>query len=259
MIKIIESISQWQQLRTESFFRDKKLGFVPTMGALHEGHRSLLKRCRLENDYTVLSIFVNPTQFDDPNDLEKYPSSLEADIVMAQEERIDYIFMPSASEIYSDQYRYQVQENSLSNKFCGAHRPGHFNGVLTVVLKLLQLVKPQQVYFGEKDYQQLQLVKEMVNAFFIDTKVIGCPIVRDEEGLALSSRNRRLNPEQRLRAVEFAKLLKNTKSIPELIKQLQHSNIIVDYIEDYENRRLAAVKIDDIRLIDNCVILSPVD
>lgn len=255
MTEIIRTVAEWRQLRQGKIFKDRDVGFVATMGALHAGHRSLLQRARAENAISVLSIFVNPAQFDDPNDLKNYPKTLDADVVIAKAEKVDYLLLPEASEIYHDNYRYQISESKLSKQLCGAHRPGHFDGVLTVVLKLLQLVKPSRAYFGEKDYQQLLLVQEMVKAFFLDITIVPCPIVRDEDGLALSSRNRRLTAQQRQLAIKFAQLLQSDLPIPALRTQLESFEIVIDYIEDYINRRLAAVKIGPIRLIDNKIII----
>lgn len=251
MIKIIRSIDAWRTLRNTADFAQGSIGFVPTMGALHEGHCSLLRRARQENEIVVLSLFVNPTQFDDPNDLAKYPNTLESDLAIAEQEKVNYVFMPPAEEIYAEGYRYRVEELELSKQFCGEFRPGHFNGVLTVVMKLFQLVKPNFAYFGEKDFQQLQLIKGMVDAFFLDVVIVPCPTVRDADTLALSSRNLRLNPSERKIAVQFAQGLSQNFALPELKDYLEKLGIQVDYIADYKDRRLAAVRVGNIRLIDN--------
>jgi len=251
MTQIIETITEWRNICQSEKFQHKTVGFVPTMGALHAGHQSLLQRCRVENDLAVLSIFVNPTQFDDPNDLQRYPKTFAEDLALATTEEIDYIFFPSAKEIYADSYRYKISENTLSNQLCGQHRPGHFDGVLTVVMKLLQLIKPQRAYFGEKDYQQYELIKGMVTAFFLDCEIVPCPIIRADDGLALSSRNKLLTESERASAINFPELLQAKLSAAEVHKQLESLGFIVDYIEELNGRRFGAVRIGNIRLIDN--------
>ena len=251
MTEIIRSIKRLQEIRNELLKSDKTIGFVPTMGALHAGHASLLDRSRKENDISILSIFVNPTQFDDPKDLKNYPQTLEADSALAQKMGVAFIFVPTAQELYNDQYRYRVNESELSRLYCGAHRPGHFDGVLTVVLKLLMIVRAHRAYFGEKDFQQMKLVQGMTEAFFIDTEIVPCPIVRDEHGLALSSRNVRLTHEDREKALKFAGLL-NSDLTPQGIRvELEKVGVNVDYIDQYQDRRLGAVRIGNTRLIDN--------
>ena len=230
----------------------KSIGFIPTMGALHNGHLSLIKMSQKENKYTVVSLFLNPTQFNNSNDLKTYPSSLEEDIQILKSFSVDYVFMPEASSIYFDNYRFQVEEKEFSNELCGKDRPGHFTGVLTVVMKLLNIVNPDKAYFGEKDYQQLNLIKDMVSAFFMKVEIISGPTVRDDNGLALSSRNRRLNTEALKKAHIFAKKLKQKEiKINDLQQELEQNGIEVDYLEEKFNRRFAAVKINDVRLIDN--------
>jgi pantoate--beta-alanine ligase len=176
------------------------LGFVPTMGALHEGHLSLVRRSGSENDRTLVSIFVNPTQFDDPADLARYPRTLDADLAALRAEETDFVLLPRAEDFYRDGFQYRVTESRLSTILEGVHRPGHFDGVLTVVMKLLQVAQPDRAYFGEKDWQQLTLVRGMVEAFFVPVMVVACPTVREADGLALSSRNRNLVPSDRQRA-----------------------------------------------------------
>lgn len=251
MSKIFKSVKEWKEFRRSNQFFDKTIGFVPTMGNLHQGHRVLLERSVEENDFTVLSIFVNPTQFDNKEDLEKYPQTQDADVQVAAEAKVDYILIPDYDSLYSDNYTYKVQETIISKLMEGKSRPGHFDGMLTVVLKLFQLVKATRAYFGEKDYQQLQLVKGLVDAFFIDTEIIACPTVRDENGLALSSRNSRLSTEDYAQAIQFPRILKSGKSPKEVRKKLGELSIEVDYIEDVLGRRFGAVNIGNVRLIDN--------
>jgi len=172
-----------------------ELGLVPTMGALHEGHRSLIQRSRRENARTLVSIFVNPTQFDDATDLAAYPRTLQQDIALLAAEGVDYVLIPRPEQLYPDGYRYRVTETQDAKMLEGVHRPQHFDGVLTVVLKLLLIARAHRAYFGEKDWQQLQLVRGMAGAFFLQTEIVPCPTVREQSGLAVSSRNARLTPE----------------------------------------------------------------
>ena len=193
MARVTTSLKDWAAERSIMDHQRQSVGFVPTMGALHAGHRSLLERARAENDAVVLSIFVNPAQFNDPGDLERYPRTLEEDLALAGT-LVDHVLVPDPRDMYPDGYQYRVSEHGLSATLEGAHRPGHFDGVLTVVLKLLNLVRPDRAYFGEKDRQQLELVQGMVRAFHLGVAIVPCPTVRDPDGLAQSSRNRRLSP-----------------------------------------------------------------
>ena len=229
----------------------KSIGFVPTMGAVHPGHLSLIKRAKQENSFVVVSLFVNPTQFDDPEDLKTYPLQKEQDLVALKKQNVDLVFCPNEKSLYPDHYTYRVIEQNFSKKLCGQKRPGHFTGVLTIVLKLLNLVRPGRAYFGEKDYQQFQLIQKMVKAFFIPTEIIGCPTLRDEKGLALSSRNRKLSESGLKKARTFAKILKAFREIEEVKQKLQSLGVEIDYVKDITDRRFAAVKIENVRLIDN--------
>ncbi|MDF1612595.1 pantoate--beta-alanine ligase [Stygiobacter electus] len=251
MTKVIKKISEWKKIRNSEELKNKTVGFVPTMGAFHQGHASLIERCLIENNISVVSIFVNPTQFNDPNDLRNYPRTLDSDLKLLEKMNVDYLLYPEYEEIYSDNYRYKIIETDFSKKLCGAFRPKHFEGVLTIVLKLFNIVKPHKAYFGEKDYQQLKLIEGMCKAFFMDIEIVPCPIVRDEDGLALSSRNLLLTNEERKIAVNFPKLLK-ARMPNELIKEeLEKLGFKVDYIENLEGRRFGAVHIGKVRLIDN--------
>lgn len=237
------------------------IGFVPTMGALHRGHASLLERSRAECDVTVMSIYVNPTQFNDPRDLANYPETLEADLALARDLGVDVVITPDYPELYPDDFRYRVEEESLSRELCGAHRPGHFTGVLTVVLKLLNLVRPHRAYFGEKDYQQYQLIRGMAEAFFLDTEIVACPIVREADGLALSSRNALLEPEGRRLAPRFHCLLRSRASDDQVRQELTAAGFDVDYVETHHGRRFGAVSVPGrartVRLIDNVALSEP--
>jgi pantoate--beta-alanine ligase len=249
MSRLVEKLMEWRTVRAGPEFAGKKIGFVPTMGALHEGHLALLRQARAENDVVVMSIFVNPAQFDDPADLERYPRALEADLAFAGD-LVDWTLAPNARAMYPDGYRYRMTEYQESVRWEGAHRPGHFDGVLTVVLKLLNLVGAHRAYFGEKDWQQLSLVRGMAQSLFLPTEVIGCPVVRAPDGLALSSRNRRLSPEARLKAALFPKILRSARDPAAAEVQLRASGFAVDYVADDAGGRLGAVRCDGLRLID---------
>ncbi len=250
MTEVITTLPAWQKIR-KTFNVDHTIGFVPTMGNLHAGHQSLLQQSLSQNSLTVLSLFVNPTQFNDQQDLAKYPRTPEADIALAQSVGVDYVFCPRDTELYPDHYQFQVSESLISKQLEGASRPGHFTGMLTVVLKLLLLVKPTRAYFGEKDFQQLELVKNMVDALFVETEIIACPTVREASGLAMSSRNQHLNENERKLANIFAHGMLSYKTKEALEAYLQSHQISVDYVDIWQNRLLAAVRIGKIRLIDN--------
>lgn len=247
---IFQDLEAWQQLR-QSLPESKTLGFVPTMGNLHKGHASLFDRSLQENDVTVVSLFINPTQFNRADDFKHYPRTLDEDVALLKSLGVDYCLLPNEKAMYQDNYRYQLHENEQSLAMEGTHRPGHFNGVLTVVMKLLNLARPHRAYFGEKDYQQYLLIQDMVKAFFMNIDIIPCPIIREDSGLACSSRNNRLNEEQRQKADEFASIFHQNKALDLIHQALLEAGIQVDYLEEQFNRRFAAVLIDDIRLIDN--------
>lgn len=251
-MKVIESVNEWRNIR-KSFVQSHQVGFVPTMGNLHQGHASLLNKSQKDNDISVLSIFINPTQFNDKDDFEKYPKTIDEDIQLAKECGVDFIFLPQAKELYFDEYHYQISEDQISTILEGKHRPGHFEGVLTVVMKLFNLVKPQRAYFGEKDYQQLMLIKGMVAAFFLDIEIVNCPTVRLPSGLAMSSRNNLLSESQLKKSEGLSRCLSGENE--ESIKlQLEQQGFDVEYVEKWNGRLLAAVKIGNVRLIDNVKI-----
>ena len=251
VMTVFEGPSWWRGQRLAQVRAGLTLGFVPTMGALHEGHLSLVRRSREENDLTLVSIFVNPTQFDDPADLAKYPRTLETDLATLETEGVDFVFRPREPDLYADDYRYRVTEIGLSTVMEGAYRPGHFDGVLTVVFKLLQIISAERAYFGEKDWQQLTLVRGMVEAFFLSTTIVACTTVREMNGLAVSSRNRRLLLADRQRASRFYHVLSVASTAEAAARDLRASGFAVDYVEDRDGRRLGAVRLGDVRLIDN--------
>jgi pantoate--beta-alanine ligase len=206
-MNIVTNTKEWQQIRKQ--LQSKSIGFIPTMGHLHAGHLSLCQRARIENEIIVASIFVNPTQFNQTSDFDLYPRTLEDDIKILESNQVDYLFLPDAKDIYFDDYQLRVSETELSLELEGEFRPGHFNGMLTVVLKLLNLMQATHAYFGEKDFQQLLLINKMKSALFIPTEIVACKTIRAEDGLALSSRNSRLNAEQRSKAIHFPRLLQS--------------------------------------------------
>lgn len=221
------------------------------MGALHEGHAGLARRARAENDCVVASIFVNPTQFNQAADFEKYQRTLEADQKLLKAEGVDYIFHPDSKDMYADDYSVRVSETGISEVLEGEFRPGHFGGMMTVVLKLLNIIQAGRAYFGEKDFQQLALVKKMVDALFVPTEIIACATARAEDGLALSSRNARLTPEQRKKATAIYRALTSTMSDAAAMKMLADEGFRPEYVATKWGRRLAAAWLGDVRLIDN--------
>ena len=249
MIRVWNSVGAWQERRRE--IGDAEIGFVPTMGALHRGHASLVERCRAENRVVVVSIFVNPTQFNDPRDLEKYPRTLDRDLALLESLGVDEVLAPPAPDLYPHGYRYRLAPVSETPIMEAAHRPGFIEGVLTVVMKLLNLVRPRRAYFGEKDFQQLRTVREMVEEFFIPTEIIACPTVRAESGLAESSRNERLSPAGRMKASALYRALSESPDAAAAQRLLEVDGLTVEYIEEHWGRRMAAIFLEGVRLIDN--------
>jgi pantoate--beta-alanine ligase len=246
---IWNTVADWQNRRRALDARS--IGLVPTMGALHRGHASLIERCRKENDIAVVSIFVNPTQFNDPRDLDRYPRTVESDLALLDAAGVDDVFAPSASELYPHGYRFRIEENEITRLMEGAHRPGFLQGVMTVVLKLLNLVRPDRAYFGEKDYQQLKILTGMVRDFFIPTEIVPCATVREESGLAESSRNRLLSPAAFDRAALIFRTLTTAPDPASAATMLQSQGFSVDYLEEHWSRRFVAASIAGVRLIDN--------
>jgi len=259
----------------------KSIGFVPTMGALHEGHLSLMGRARRENDILVISIFVNPTQFGPGEDYRRYPRPFEKDRALAQREGVDIIFYPFVSEMYGERYSTYVEVDKLSNKLCGLSRLGHFKGVASVVCKLFNIVKPRIAYFGQKDYQQLEIIKKMVKDLNIEVEIRECPIVREPDGLAMSSRNSYLSSQERqealslYRALNCAKrLIRAGSSVPDVIFEMKkiiqkEPHAKIDYIKIVDPQTLEdvnkirqgrkvlvalAIWIGKTRLIDNILV-----
>jgi pantoate--beta-alanine ligase len=251
MPRVLSTVAAWRALLAEHRAAGRSIGFVPTMGALHAGHASLFQTARRDCAVVLASVFVNPTQFDEPHDFEKYPRTLDADTALMAAAGVDVVLTPSVAEIYPNGARYAVTESEFSRELCGAHRPGHFSGMLTVVLKLLQLAGADRAYFGEKDFQQLELVRGLCTAFFLPTEIVGCPTVRAPDGLALSSRNARLTPAERALAPQFHRVLVTASTPTAARAQLAAAGFAVDYVEDRGARRLGAVRLGPTRLIDN--------
>jgi len=242
----IEELRDWRRRQVR-----RTVGFVPTMGALHAGHLALLDRAHEECDVVLASIFVNPAQFNDPEDCASYPTPMEDDLALCEKHKAGAVFLPEEKTMYPDGYRFRVVEDDDSHRLEGEFRPGHFEGVLTVVMKLLQLARADRAYFGEKDWQQLRLVTGMAKAFFLPTEIVPVPTVREEDGLALSSRNRRLSAEGRPKAPGFPRILREAETAAEASRKLAKAGFVVEYVEDRDGRRLGAVQLEGVRLIDN--------
>ncbi len=276
-MKIIKNIDELRENLKKAKIEGKSIGLVPTMGYLHEGHASLIRRARKDNDIVVVSDFVNPIQFGPNEDLLTYPRDLEADSKICEEIGVDYIFAPEASEMYQDRKVF-VDIEDMSDHLCGAKRPGHFRGVLTVCSKLFNITGADRAYFGQKDAQQVAIIKKLVSDLNIPIEIIPCPIIREEDGLALSSRNTYLSKEERKAALCLSKaifagekLAKEGGSVEEVIEKMEE--IIdseelskIDYISvvnlktmedasDFDGDRLVAIAvyIGKTRLIDNFI------
>jgi pantoate--beta-alanine ligase len=230
--------------------RSGALGFVPTMGALHEGHGRLIWQSKKENTQTLVSIFVNPLQFNQADDFKKYPRAEQSDLDRLNQWGVDAVFLPSLREFYPPENSVRVYEQMESLLLEGEFRPGHFEGMLTVVIKLLNCVTPQKAYFGEKDFQQLRLVRKMVQEFFIPVEIVSVPTFREKNGLALSSRNERLNLEQKNELSFFSEILR-TAPLSDCQKLLEKKGFRVEYVQEKWGRRLAAVEFCGVRFIDN--------
>lgn len=209
-MKIIHHIKELKALLAEERKAGKSIGFVPTMGALHNGHLSLVEQCKKENDICVVSIFVNPTQFNDKNDLRTYPRTLKKDCELLEPLGCDYIFAPSEEEMYPEPDTRVFNLGAVAEVMEGAYRPGHFNGVAQIVSKLFDIIMPDNAYFGEKDFQQIAVIREMARQLNMQINIVACPIIRENDGLAMSSRNTRLTPEQRQFAPVIAQTLKES-------------------------------------------------
>ncbi len=263
MMKIVSKINELRALVAQARGSGHKVGLVPTMGFLHEGHMSLVKSARKECGFVVVSIFINPTQFGEGEDFETYPQNMKGDSELCLAEGVDIIFSPTPDEVYPEGYQSSVHLSEITKGLCGASREGHFDGVCTVVLKLFNMVAPDKAYFGEKDYQQLQVVKRMVVDLNVDVRVVGVPIVREPDGLAMSSRNTYLDSEERKRALALSLSLKRAKELvaggevsaavieAEVVRILQSFAVEVDYAQIREPATL-----DRVTLIDDTAVLA---
>ena len=252
-MKIITDIKEWLVIRN-NLSADLAIGFVPTMGCLHDGHASLIKKSVTENDITVLSIFINPTQFNDPKDFQNYPQKTDADIALATEHNVDYIIIPDVESMYQGGNQIQLTtDHPFSAVMEGRYRPGHFNGMLTIVMKLLLLIRSNLVYFGEKDYQQYFLVVELIKKYFIPSEIILCPIVREISGLPLSSRNTKLSPDERNCIETFYTFFYTQRphTLNEIKEKIDELNLSYDYFEIHNGRLFFALRVGSIRIIDN--------
>jgi len=249
MMRIWQNLDQWRERRCA--IGSQAVGLVPTMGALHRGHAALIERCRAENQIAAVTIFVNPTQFNDPADLARYPHTLDDDMALLARLGVDDVLTPKASDLYPHGYPFHMEAGEMTGVMEGAHRPGFLQGVMTIVLKLLNLVGPHRAYFGEKDYQQLIAIREMVREFFIPTRIIACPTVRAASGLAESTRNALLSEAGREKAAAIFHTLTTAGSAPEAADTLTAAGFTVDYVEDHWDRRFAAAFLEGVRLIDN--------
>jgi pantoate--beta-alanine ligase len=257
--KIIQLRERLAQLRKEGH----SIGLVPTMGALHDGHASLVRRSVMENDFTVVSVFLNPTQFNDPKDLERYPRTLEADCRLLEACGADIVFAPSVKEIYPEPDTRQFSYPPTDSVMEGAMRPGHFNGVCQIVSKLFSYVEPDRAYFGEKDYQQIAVIRRMVDDLGFRLQIVPCPVVRQSDGLALSSRNALLSAKERVTAANIYRILNESRSLGLTVQQT-HDYVVkkidsipglkVQYFSIVDGDRLADVTSwDEAQSIVGCI------
>jgi len=236
--------------------KQSKIGFVPTMGALHSGHLALVKKSVEENDICIVSIFVNPTQFNNKADLEKYPRSLEQDAFLLEKAGCHLIFAPSDSDIYTDSEMkscFEFDFGGLDKVMEGRFRPGHFNGVVQIVSKLFDFVQPDNAYFGEKDFQQLAIIHRMVKLLNYNIKIVDCPIIREESGLAMSSRNERLTPAQRKNAAKVSVVLSESRNFVHKMNPLQLIQWVTDKINQSEDLRVEYYDIVDVETLQSVI------
>ncbi len=275
-LTVIETIEETRERSNKLVREGKTIGFVPTMGYLHEGHLSLVRAAKESCDVVFVSIFVNPTQFAPGEDLDKYPRDLDHDLELLRNEGVDYVFFPSNESMYPAGYKTFIAVDDISGILCGKSRPTHFRGVATVVAKLMNIVNPDFMYMGEKDFQQIVVLETMIRDLNFSTRIVRCPIVREPDGLAMSSRNKYLDPDQRKRALCLSESLDMAKKAfmgginesPELRSKMEDhiekNGGVIDYIEMVDSqtlqsvdrvrpgdRILIAVKMGATRLIDN--------
>lgn len=244
-MEVIHTIKDLQAELSALKILGKKVGLVPTMGALHTGHASLVKRSVSENEVTVVSVFVNPTQFNDKNDLEKYPRTLKADCQLLESCGANFVFAPSVEEMYPQPDTREFTYAPLDTVMEGAFRPGHFNGVCQIVSKLFDAVRPDQAYFGEKDFQQLAIIREMVRQMQLKIEIVGCPIIREVDGLAMSSRNARLSKEERENALNISQTLFKSRTFAATHAVSETQKMVEDAIDAAPGLRLEYFEIVD--------------
>lgn len=276
---IFRSILQIKDYLRKKQYEGFTVGFIPTMGALHDGHLSMVKKASQENDIVVVSIFINPTQFSKSEDFDKYPRDLKKDVTLAYNSGASVIFSPEAKAIYPEEYKTYVEVEEMSEVLCGASRQGHFKGVATVVTKLLNIVHPDKAYFGQKDAQQAVIIKQLVNDLNMDAEIVICPTIREKNGLAMSSRNVYLKEEEKKQSLMISKALAEAKQLLQynhytsqeikmmMIERIAQTEGHIEYIEivnadtlrkvdTFQETTLiaVAVKFGDTRLIDNIII-----
>lgn len=278
-MNLIKTVKELQEILISLKQQGKTVGLVPTMGALHQGHFSLVNKCVVDNDICVVSIFVNPTQFNNQEDLEKYPRTLERDSQSLKEIGVDIVFAPSVEEIYPEPDKRQFDFGQLDKVMESVHRPGHFNGVAQVVSRLFDIVNPDKAYFGEKDFQQLAIIRQMVKQLNLSVQIVSMPIIREVSGLAMSSRNERLSSEQKLEAVNISRILSESRKWAEVLTvaetlakvevqvnavkglEVEYYEIVDGYtlqpVEEWSEAEYIvgciAVYCGDVRLIDNVI------
>ena len=244
-VQILYTVNELKKSVAEIRLKKQSIGFVPTMGALHLGHLSLIRKSKCETDVTICSIFVNPTQFNDSKDFEKYPIKTHEDLSLLQTENCDIVFIPSVNEVYPQKDEHIYDLGGIDKLLEGKFRPGHFNGVASVVKRFFEITTPDKAFFGEKDFQQLLIIKELVHRYKIPVEIIGCPIMRETDGLAMSSRNMRLSKVEREIALQINKIL---SSIKENYPKKTLSETKLDAI--YKISKIPEFKLDYIELVD---------
>ena len=250
-MQVFHKIVELQNKLFEDRKQNKNIGLVPTMGALHEGHASLVKKSIFDNDITVVSIFVNPTQFNDPKDLNSYPRDIDADCKLLENIGTDYVFIPSVEEIYPLPDTRHFEFPPISTVMEGAHRPGHFNGVCQVVSRLFYIIRPDNAYFGEKDWQQIAVVKAMVKLLGLNVKIVECPIIRDNDGLARSSRNILLSTDERQIAPHIYETLKNSIKYSKTHTVEETQNQVINQINSINGLNVEYFEIVDGNTLQN--------
>lgn len=256
-MQIIKTKAELKQLVAACKVKEKTIGLVPTMGALHEGHATLIRRCVSENEVAFVSVFVNPTQFNNKEDLAKYPRDLMRDAELLASIGADFVFAPTPEEMYTPEEMtntFEFDFGGLDQVMEGKMRPGHFNGVVQVVSKLFELVQPDRAYFGEKDYQQLAIIRRMVNLMQFNLKIVGCPIVREKSGLALSSRNERLSEDEKKTALNISRVLFLSKEYAQTHNVAQTQQWVVDEIN-----KVSGLEVEYYEIVDQTTLQPAAD